>query len=473
MSNRSMIKFVKLISLILVACFAFSACGDLAGINDNTEETGLIATQFHGEILGYEDTEDGLVILINDIFNNRERRVIIQKGTITYSDDEPIRDVIENRKLNVLVFIHSEHFKSQKYEDPYPVTTISVFEDENMVWKNYTTQTLNMLEASEFYRPLGRTAMLDTSLTCDWTAAGVEFKLLCKGDVSVGITSSTSNNAFTIEVDDAITQKHFPVNKGSGTYVVANNLEAGYHTIKIVAEKGYGSNATIDNVTFTGELVKNEARDVYIEVVGDSITCGSGLGESGNDGTAAYAYLALDELDVDYSICSNGGMGIAYAGSETNVFSEVYPYQNLKRDETPYKPTRTPDLIIVNLHTNDNWQWYSNTPDNRNAENEKYNYATFDAVFDDMIKTFTDNYGKDVPMLFVFGCMANEKYENATIRSKELIKLKYIPDGYDMEVVTLTTNREGSASHPNIEGAKTQGAELVKFIRDTYTDLFN
>ena len=329
--------------------------------------------------------------------------------------------------------------------------------------------TMNMLEASEYYRELGRTAMLGTSITCDWTAAGVEFKLLCKGDVSLEITAATSNMLFTLEVDDVVT-KHFPVNKGNGTYTVASGLEAGYHTVKIVGEKGYGSNNTIDSVTFTGELLKADKRDIYIEVVGDSITCGSGLGMSGSDGTMAYAYLALDELDVDYSICSNGGMGIAYAGSETNIFSKVYPYQNLKRDETAYKPTRTPDLIVINLHTNDNWQWYSNT---KNAENEKYNYATFDAMFDDMINTFTSQYGKDVPMLFVFGCMANEKYENATIRSKELVKLKYIPDGYDMEIVTLTTNREGASSHPNEEGAKIQGAELAKFIRDTYPDFFN
>lgn len=397
---------IKIISFLLVVCFALSACG---APEDVTGEDMNSAMDLPLEIPESEENED-----------NKEKEMI-----------------------------------------------------EELKNSTAAPTTMNMLEASEFYRPLGRTAMFGTSLTCDWTAAGVEFKLLCKGDVSLVITSSTSTNTFTIEVDDVVTEKHFLVNKGTGTYTVASGLEAGYHTVKILAEKGYGNNAAVDSVTFTGELVEADKKDIYIEVIGDSITCGSGLGENGNDGTAAYAYLALDELDVDYSICSNGGMGIAYSGSETNIFSKVYPYQNLKRDETPYTPTRTPDLIIVNLHTNDNWQWYSNTPDNRNAENEKYNYATFDAVFDDMIMTFTNLYGKDVPMLFVFGCMANEKYENATIRSKELIKLKYIPDGYDMETVTLTTNREGSASHPNAEGAKVQGGELTSFIRETYPDLFD
>ena len=334
--------------------------------------------------------------------------------------------------------------------------------------------TMNMLEAKESLRVLGRTVFSGTSLNCDWTASGAEFKLLCKGDVSLTITAGTSTNTFTIEVDGVISEKYFLVNKGSGVYTVAQNLEAGIHTIKILNEKGYGNNASIDSITFTGWMETAEQRDVYIEIVGDSITCGAGLGllngSPVNDGVAAYAYLAIDELDVDYSICSNGGMGLAYSGSETNIFSKVYPYQNLKRNDTAYSPTRTPDLIVVNLHTNDNWQWYSNT---KNAENEKYNYDTFDVMFDDMINTFTELYGKDIPMLFVFGCMANELYENATFRSKELIKLKYIPEGYDIKIVNLTTNRAGNASHPNADGAKIQGAELAAFIRKNYTNLFD
>ncbi|MBQ7292225.1 MAG: hypothetical protein IJW79_00650, partial [Clostridia bacterium] len=102
-------------------------------------------------------------------------------------------------------------------------------------------QTLNMLEASGFYRPLGRTVLLGTSLTCDWTAAGAEFKILCKGDVSLSVTAANSTTTFTIVIDDVVSEKYFLVNKGSGTYTVAKDLEAGFHTIKILGEKGYGN----------------------------------------------------------------------------------------------------------------------------------------------------------------------------------------------------------------------------------------
>ena len=212
---------IKIISFLLVVCFALSACG---APEDVTGEDMNSAMDLPLEIPESEENED-----------NKEKEMI-----------------------------------------------------EELKNSTAAPTTMNMLEASEFYRPLGRTAMFGTSLTCDWTAAGVEFKLLCKGDVSLVITSSTSTNTFTIEVDDVVTEKHFLVNKGTGTYTVASGLEAGYHTVKILAEKGYGNNAAVDSVTFTGELVEADKKDIYIEVIGDSITCGSGLGENGNDGTAAY-----------------------------------------------------------------------------------------------------------------------------------------------------------------------------------------
>jgi hypothetical protein len=459
---------IRILIASLVLIISLSSCNNLSD-SDNVKETQFIVSTIKGEILGYDETDDGLVITIDDYYTDEDKRVIINKSSNAFSDNDPIKGIIDERILGAVVCVQSEHPEDLDINAVYPVTTIGLFVDEQMIMKDYSTQTFSMLEASDYIRPLGRTVMLGSSLTCDWTAAGVEFKLLCKGDISINITASNSSTSFLLKID-GVTTKNFAVTKGKGSYVVASGLEPGIHTIRIVSEEAYGANATIDSITFIGEILKADEGSAYIEVVGDSITCGSGLGIDGSDGTMAYSYIALDDINADYSICSNGGMGIAYAGSDTNIFSKVYPYQNLKRDKTLYAPTRTPDLIVVNLHTNDNWQWYSNT---KNAENEKYNYDHFDTMFDDMINTFTKLYGKKIPMLFVFGCMANELYENATIRSKELIQLKYIPDGYDIKTVTLTTNRAGASSHPNKEGAEIQGAELAEFIKKNYPHFFN
>ena len=157
---------------------------------------------------------------------------------------------------------------------------------------------------------------------------------------------------------------------------------------------------------------------------------------------------------------------MAYSEGASNIFENYYPKASIARGNTAYKPDRTPDLVVINLHTNDNYQWYSK---GGNVEGNYYNFATFDAKFDNIIKTVTETYGKkDIPMLFVFGCMANEKYTLATDRSIELINTKYLPAGYDIKVVTLFTSRDGKDAHPSAKGAVKQAEELAAFIRENY-----
>ncbi len=334
----------------------------------------------------------------------------------------------------------------------------------------YVKRTYTMAEAEGLYRPLGRTAMIGTSQTCDWTASGAEFLADCQGEVKIGFTA-LGKVCLTVVVDGQET-KDFAVEAGTKSYTVAKDLAPGLHTIRIVAQYSY-TRASLDKIEITGVLEKATPSKTYIEFIGDSVTCGSGLATDGSqDGTKAYAYVAADILGVDYSICANGGMGIAFSGDDgTNVVDNVYPFQNAKRDNTPYTPTRTPSLVVINLHTNDNWQWYSNVKNK--TDDARFNYENFDAAFDKLIGTIDDLYGeKKSSMLFVFGCMANPSYTVATDRVCKLVEEKYRPAGYDMEIVTLTTDRSGLSSHPAAKGAQKQGEELAVHIQNLYPWLF-
>ena len=337
--------------------------------------------------------------------------------------------------------------------------TVAVAEDK------YSQKTVNMKDAADKYKALGRTYVLGTSLVCDHSASGLDLALDCQGDVIVRVTASKADTTFTVDVDGLVT-KNVTFGQGSGEYTVATGLEKGFHVIRLVSEGGYSKPCKIDSVTFEGSLVKMYENDFYIEFIGDSITAGYGLGATAgevHDATLAYPYLAAQRLGADYTICALSGLGIAYGAADE--FENYYPYQSVSRGKTAYVPTKTPDLVVINLHTNDNYQWYSN---GGNVEGDKYNYATFDAKFDDMIKTIEGNYGKDVPMLFVFGCMASDKWTLATDQSIKLIEEKYIPAGYDMKVVTLYTSRDGKEAHPSASGAKKQAEELAAFIKENY-----
>ena len=341
----------------------------------------------------------------------------------------------------------------------------------------YMERTYTMKDAEGLFNPLGRTAMIGTALTVDWTGSGAAFSAECKGDFKMTFNAGSNTIYLRVEVDGKIT-KNFKVEKGTKTYVLAEDLEEGMHNIRIVSETGYGTwnCSELLSVTLTGKLREEKPKDIYIEVIGDSITHGAGLsamanssGSHYNDGTLTYAYVAIDQLNVDYSIMANGGMGFAYAADMANLVNLRYMYQCDKRNTDPYVPTRTPDLIVINLHTNDNYQWYLK----KNPDKTVF-YEAFDKEVDTLLASIDQLYGeKKVPLLFVFGSMATNAYTDATDRLQELIKTKYIPAGYDIEMVTLTTDRSGSASHPTVAGAQKQGDELADYIRDTYYYLFN
>ena len=341
----------------------------------------------------------------------------------------------------------------------------------------YVERTYTMKDAEGLFNPLGRTVMVGTALTVDWTGAGAAFSAECKGDFIITFNAGSNSIYLRVEVDGEIT-KNFKLTKGQHDYVIASGLEEGLHSIRIVSEPGYGkwNCSELLSVTLTGKLREEKPKDVYIEFIGDSITHGAGLssmldsnGKNTNDGTLTYAYVAIDQLDVDYSIMANGGMGFAFAADMENLVNLRYMYQCDKRNTDPYVPTRTPDLIVINLHTNDNYQWFLK----KNPDQSVFN-AAFDKEVDALLASFDQLYGeKKVPILFVFGCMATSSYTTATDRLQELIKTKYLPAGYDIETVTLTTDRTGAASHPTVAGAKVQGDELAAYIKSTYYYMFD
>jgi lysophospholipase L1-like esterase len=319
---------------------------------------------------------------------------------------------------------------------------------------------------------LGRAYYLDGKLTADHCAAG--FSAAFDGKDGVTLKINTANDVKLSITVDGVTRKNISVSAGESEISLADGLTEGLHSIEVINETGFISGSKVDftELTITGNLAEVDMPQArYIEFIGDSISAGYGLSatEEGNnhDSTLAYPYLTAKLIGADYSILARSGLGVAYSAGASNIFENVYPYASESRSRAPYTPTRTPDLVVINLHTNDNYQWYSK---GGNKEGDYYNTATFDAKFDNIIKTVAATYGDDIPMLFVFGCMASSQWTLATDRSIELLDTKYTDEGYDVMHVTLPTNRAGKDSHPNAEGAQLQAEALAKFIKENYPE---
>ncbi len=115
------------------------------------------------------------------------------------------------------------------------------------------------------------------------------------------------------------------------------------------------------SVTLTGYITDNapQDKDLYIEFVGDSITCAWGtIGTydgtyTGQDSTDSFAYLIAEDLNADYAITALSGHGITDDCHGVPTL-EGYKYPSHLKDTTDlYDFSRKPDVLVINIGTND------------------------------------------------------------------------------------------------------------------------
>ena len=204
---------------------------------------------------------------------------------------------------------------------------------------------------------------------------------------------------------------------------------------------------------------------VPAEYIGDSYTSGyslqgtkegGGYDSSYDDPLDAYAYQSAKNLNSDYSLMAFSGAGFSYGYTPFTV-PEVYPYLNYFRDDSfTYTPTVTPDLIVINLGTNDVSQVGFN---NNHEQIEKGVKKLLDEVF--------ALYKKTLPLIIC----TDATHENNDPVTTEAIET-YYPD-LDYKLVTLTTNDAKYNYHPSAECGNKQGQELAAAIKEYLPSVFN
>lgn len=321
-------------------------------------------------------------------------------------------------------------------------------------------KTYNFTEIKDNCKLLGRYSVLEDGISFDYSAATLEFNLFCEGDVVLEATL-TSPFWFTLIVDG--NEQRIAVDRGEQKIVLAESLAAGEHSFTFIRQTYVASGLmTLKTLAFEGKFLTPPAKKAkFIEFIGDSITCGYGtrgvVGDTHNDesddATRSYAYRTAKNLDVDYAMTAISGMGIAY-GYTTFSVNEVYHLQNFFRSKSvPYTFDRTPDIVVINLGTNDYSKWQ-----HERADAKEY----FQSELRKLIDTVYGNYGFNFgPMVFCHGAMN----PNGAPEIHEVID-EYIAKGADMRSVRLSEDHGGVDYHPSNEGALRQSEELTAFLRE-------
>lgn len=322
----------------------------------------------------------------------------------------------------------------------------------------------------------GRYEIIDEAITCDWSGSAIEFSSNCEGTVSINVTSTQIGEPLTEESGkygltmfssfvDGKRTKNIVVDNETKDIELATELENGLHNFKFVRQTNvYMSQAIINSITLTGELIKTTPRDTLIEFIGDSYTTGyslQGTTENGgystdlDDPLDAYAYQAALNLDSDFMLSAFSGAGFGNGYTSFTV-PQVYDKQNYFRNQNKdFSPDRIPDLIVINLGTNDVAQVGFN------------NTTAYKKGVQKLINETKDAYVDYVPLIFC----TDETHENNDQAITQAMS-EFLPD-VDYKMVTLTTNNHKNNYHPDATCGNLQGKELASAIKEYLPAKFN
>ncbi len=291
------------------------------------------------------------------------------------------------------------------------------------------------LPTEDYVRAIGRTWMLEDTLWMAHSGSGAEFSvtgkkvsITLKADSScAGSRDGQARIAVYVNGERAADEMLDKVEKTVTAFESDTAQSCTIRVIKLSESANSTCGITKIAVVAESEIQPTEPNEKLIEFVGDSITCGYGVDDEvkehhfstkTEDVTKTYAFKTAEKLGADYSMVSFSGYGIVsgYSGNGEKNSSQTLPqhydklgfsYGTYMGKNTPQSITwdftkRQPDLIVINLGTNDN-SYVLGKPD----RTEEYI-----AEYVEFLKKVRE-YNPDAAILCTLGIMGDDLYAAA------------------------------------------------------------
>lgn len=237
----------------------------------------------------------------------------------------------------------------------------------------------------ENVKMLGRYSITDSVTIFSFSATGVEFNVKgstkCSFELTGDELAATESEKMhhpriAIYVNSEMVLDKL-LSKKEDTFEISLSCDCIVRLIKL--SESSDSSFGIRSICVDDDAVisPTPAKDFKIEFIGDSITCGYGVDGTPADtyctalenATKAFAYKTAAKLNCDYSLVSFSGFGIisGYTELDERLLTHILPdyYESIghsyskilgQYDVTDIKwdfSLYTPDLIVINLGTND------------------------------------------------------------------------------------------------------------------------
>lgn len=251
------------------------------------------------------------------------------------------------------------------------------------------------------------------------------------------------------------------------TYNLVKNLPMGEHTVKVLKRtEGISTEMSLVDISTDGYFKKvDKTPKLKIEVYGDSITAGYGnlrgniadtTSSQYQNGLQTYATYAASELGAEINVQARTGLGLYTAGNIEKGYNcvDIYNYDTFEGVYEWNMNDYIPDIVIINLGTNDSW----NTP--------IFNSETYMSEYMNFIYNLVEIYGNDTAFILCSGFMETE------VKSYIETIIPYLEDNIDNPVYQLTFDK-CKGGHPLFEEHFEGSKKLVKLIKDNNLDVIH
>ena len=322
------------------------------------------------------------------------------------------------------------------------------------------------------FKPMGREYIEnkgkdDACVILEMASRGIVFNANFMGDLQLDVSAREIEHKYFTVVIDGVENNEFKIALSKPNnrelITVAKDIEPGNHTIEIYTQTENGP-ISIYGVKICGKILeKPKNKDLYIEFIGDSITSGcanlvsvqSVAGLRHGNAYMAYGSQTARLLNADWcNVAISGGTLVNSNGERAHMPTEYLKTTTCKKEFFDFKKARKPDIVVINLGTNDNG-FIKNRPDK-----EYY----IKVLIEEFAKTVIEKYSKQVKIVFAFGMMTGSvHYINDCYIE---VAKKLMAEGYNAWFCLLPQNQEGGAGHPNVEGHTAASKVLSNFISD-------
>lgn len=320
--------------------------------------------------------------------------------------------------------------------------------------------TLNLADAAEQVKYIGRAMPENGILMLDWSNTGFAFECIAEGDVTAVLTHSSSAEGYTyarllVTVDGE--EKIINVNDGTAVYTLASNLDFGSHSIEAVkiSERNKGKVYAKD-ISFMGSIGGRPAdSDKVIEFFGDSITAGDGIVK--NDRVTQADYTESQYANLTYAAKTAKALGTDIRTAAISGLKTVDAVNKLVNSTNwDYSANRAADIVVINLGTNDKSVIFEGT----DAATEN-GIAAEQAAVTAMLEAVRAKYPA-AKIVWTYGMMGNAfaDYIRPAVEA-------YAQSNADIYYCELPANTSGGGNHPTEAGHAAAAKVLTNFINDT------